>query len=285
MKQSRLTRHLNKVRKELTAKASGDIALDVIGSEVQGLTVEASRVLSEDSSHYFLIKGLRQLQDALNKTEDSDNGNQSDDVKPVVLENSKRLDHAIVDDGDERDWKCDVVDPFQDVSCAKEFHACKHAVENVDLSGQETSSDEEDDSSSFSNHNNKKTSLVTNSEKKLKYDVDSKCQTISDNESTVVKEESETVEEMSARLFSFSENVLSESGDSPTGNEIFKGEEPSLQTSADLSVPEPMISEEEERCVAAVEINESDSSDGRNITLTHLDSSCVCVCVSACIRN
>lgn len=264
MKQSRLTQHLNKVRKELTAKASGDIAMDVVGSDIQGLTVEASRVLSEDSSHYFLIKGLRQLQDALNKTDDSDRSNQSDDVKPVESENFKRLGRTAVGGG-EPDWEGGVVDPFQDVPCAKEFQACKHAVENVGLSDQETSSDEED-SSSFSNHNNKKMPLVINNEKKLKFDVDSTCQNIriSDNESTAGKEETETVEEMSARLFSFSDNVLNESADSSTGNEIFKGDEPSPQTSTDLlPLPEPMISEEE-RSVAAVEVNESESSDGRN---------------------
>src|SRR6218665_2486090 len=72
MKQSRLTQHLNKVRKELTAKTSGDIAMDVVGSDVSGLSVEASRVFSEDSSHYFLIKGFRQVQDAPNNTEGVD---------------------------------------------------------------------------------------------------------------------------------------------------------------------------------------------------------------------
>jgi hypothetical protein len=55
LKQSQLSQKIDKVRKELNEQNVGQVA------EIrEGQTVETSRVASEDSSHYVLIKGLSQ---------------------------------------------------------------------------------------------------------------------------------------------------------------------------------------------------------------------------------
>lgn len=146
MKQSRLTQHLNKVRKELTAKTSGDIAMDVVGSDVSGLSFEASRVFSEDSSHYFLIKGLRQVQDAADNTEGVDR-----------IEGHEQCSELNRFDNDYNDTEKDPKDSVRDFKVTSE-EALNAALSfpnrkivaptvsgSVDLSGEETDSSEDSD--------------------------------------------------------------------------------------------------------------------------------------------
>lgn len=60
LKQSKLTTELDKVRKDMTNRNSGDIYLEQFGDEFFGEHVETRRVVSEDASHFILIKGLSQ---------------------------------------------------------------------------------------------------------------------------------------------------------------------------------------------------------------------------------
>ncbi|XP_059159565.1 DNA excision repair protein ERCC-5-like [Physella acuta] len=55
MQQSKLTNRIEEVRKEMATKTAGDVPL---GDDLYGDEVEARRIVSEDSSHYVLIKGL-----------------------------------------------------------------------------------------------------------------------------------------------------------------------------------------------------------------------------------
>ena len=57
MRQSRLTQRLKDVRDEINNQASGDIANSLLGAATAEV-IESRRVVSEDSSHYILIKGL-----------------------------------------------------------------------------------------------------------------------------------------------------------------------------------------------------------------------------------
>lgn len=155
MKQSRLTQHLNKVRKELTAKTSGEIAMDVVGSDVAGLSVEASRVFSEDSSHYFLIKGLRQIQDAANKTEVVDSYDRTEgqeqcsELNDVMISTQKYNNYDDTENGlksSVRDFK---VISKETLKAALSFANSKIMVPtdsgSVDLSGEETDSSDDSD--------------------------------------------------------------------------------------------------------------------------------------------
>ena len=57
LKQSHLSNKIDKVRKEMTDQVSGEITQD-LGEHTIGTEIQAQRILSDDSSHFFLIKGL-----------------------------------------------------------------------------------------------------------------------------------------------------------------------------------------------------------------------------------
>ncbi|XP_050394306.1 DNA excision repair protein ERCC-5 [Patella vulgata] len=66
MKRSKLSSQIEDVRKQMNARNSGDITAS-LGWDIHSDNVITSRVVSEDSSHYILIKGLgkkRQLEEA-----------------------------------------------------------------------------------------------------------------------------------------------------------------------------------------------------------------------------
>ncbi|KAK6194880.1 hypothetical protein SNE40_000416 [Patella caerulea] len=66
MKRSKLSGQIEDVRKQMNARNSGDITAS-LGWDINSENVITSRVVSEDSSHYILIKGLgkkRQLEEA-----------------------------------------------------------------------------------------------------------------------------------------------------------------------------------------------------------------------------
>lgn len=155
MKQSRLTQHLNKVRKELTAKSSGEIAMDVVGSDVAGLSVEASRVFSEDSSHYFLIKGLRQFQDAANKTEVVDSYHQTEgqeqcsELNDLMISTQKDNNYDDTDMGLKSSVRDFQLISKESLKAALSFANSKIMVPtdsgSVDLSSEETDSSDDSD--------------------------------------------------------------------------------------------------------------------------------------------
>nr|KAG5687775.1 hypothetical protein BaRGS_025669 [Batillaria attramentaria] len=61
IKQSKLSGKIESLRKEMNERASGDITY-ALGDDYYGEVVEARRVVSEDASHYILIKGLTRKQ-------------------------------------------------------------------------------------------------------------------------------------------------------------------------------------------------------------------------------
>ncbi len=61
MKQSKISRHIEKVQKKMNSQASGEVVLSLTGEDQDGLDIISRRLMSEDSGHFVLIKGLKQL--------------------------------------------------------------------------------------------------------------------------------------------------------------------------------------------------------------------------------
>lgn len=74
VKQSRLSTELDKVRKNMNNQNSGDIYTDYFGEDFFSEHVQTRRVVSEDASHFILIKGLSQKkrQEHIQRLEDKE---------------------------------------------------------------------------------------------------------------------------------------------------------------------------------------------------------------------
>lgn len=128
--------------------------MDVVGSDVAGLSVEASRVFSEDSSHYFLIKGLRRVQDAANKTADVDSSDRTEGQEQCSELNNFVISRQTDNNYDDTDKGLKSVREFEVTSeellkGALSFPNKKIIAPtdsgSVDLSGEETDSSDDSD--------------------------------------------------------------------------------------------------------------------------------------------
>lgn len=87
LKQSHLSNKIDKVRKEMTDQVSGEITQD-LGEHTLGTEIQAQRILSDDSSHFILIKGLsnkRKMEEMNRIKEEAENEeDQKEDIQIVT---------------------------------------------------------------------------------------------------------------------------------------------------------------------------------------------------------
>lgn len=87
LKQSHLSNKIDKVRKEMTDQVSGEITQD-LGEHTIGTEIQAQRILSDDSSHFILIKGLsnkRKMEELNRIKEEAENEeDQKEDIQIVA---------------------------------------------------------------------------------------------------------------------------------------------------------------------------------------------------------
>ncbi|XP_067669415.1 DNA excision repair protein ERCC-5-like [Haliotis asinina] len=120
--QSRLTNHIESVRKEMNAQSSADFS-QAIGSEYIAGEFESRRVVSEDASHYILIKGLsKQLQvEQASRCEDVVTKVDADAVANVVTEEERKIleepDELLIDSDKEKNYNSKAAENSRENDC------------------------------------------------------------------------------------------------------------------------------------------------------------------------
>ncbi|XP_071085073.1 DNA excision repair protein ERCC-5-like [Haliotis cracherodii] len=120
--QSRLTNHIESVRREMNAQNTADFS-QAVGSEYLAGEFESRRVVSEDASHYILIKGLskqRQVEQAV-RCEDVVTDVDADAVRNVVTEEEKKMleepDELLIDSDKDKNYTSNTVENSRDNDC------------------------------------------------------------------------------------------------------------------------------------------------------------------------
>ncbi|XP_046566309.1 LOW QUALITY PROTEIN: DNA excision repair protein ERCC-5 homolog [Haliotis rubra] len=120
--QSRLTNHIESVRREMNAQTSADFS-QAVGSEYLAGEFESRRVVSEDASHYILIKGLskqRQVEQA-SRCEDVVTNVDADAVANVVTEEEKKMleepDELLIDSDKEKNYNSKAAENSRENDC------------------------------------------------------------------------------------------------------------------------------------------------------------------------
>lgn len=109
LKQSHLSNKIEEVRMEMTKQISGEITQD-LGEHAVGTEIQAQRILSDDSSHFILIKGLsnkRKLEELDRIKEEAE---REEDLEKESPENGERImeDDRVMIDLEESDSEiCD----------------------------------------------------------------------------------------------------------------------------------------------------------------------------------
>lgn len=149
--QSRLTNHIESVRREMNAQNTADFS-QAVGSEYLAGEFESRRVVSEDASHYILIKGLskqRQVEQAV-RCEDVVTDVDADAVRNIETEEEKKMleepDELLIDSDKDKSYTSNTAENSRDNDCCINIgpDVFEHHKGDVNVVNVESSSESDD---------------------------------------------------------------------------------------------------------------------------------------------
>lgn len=109
LKQNHLSNKIEEVRMEMTKQISGEITQD-LGEHAVGTEIQAQKILSDDSSHFILIKGLsnkRKMEELDRIKEEAEREEELEKESPIKGERIVEDDKVMIDLGESDSEICD----------------------------------------------------------------------------------------------------------------------------------------------------------------------------------